>query len=420
MNRRQRRAAQSGGGQGPKSPARRILEQGLRDHRANRFAQALDAYRRALQLDPRSIDAHMNLGVMLTNLGQQTEARKHFAKALAIESDNAAMRRDYASALVEFGCWDEALAELARAIQLEPGDARAHANKGFVLLENGRKKEALDALECAIKADPMFAPAHFTKHVVLYDQSDPKAATDALTQAVAYDPGSVFYRFHLAVLLDQLGQAKAARQHIENLDPDKNVYRGAVDSWDYVKSKRGPATRIFATTREALLYGLQQAKIDGLVMEFGVRYGTSIRWIAENAPGTVHGFDSFKGLPQAWHIQPESTYSTHGELPKVPPNVELVVGRFDQTLPGFVASHEGPVRYMNVDCDLYESAKVVLDALGDRIVPGTVIVFDEYIINDRWRDDEFKAFQEAVLARGWKYEYLGFGMLTQQAVVRML
>jgi hypothetical protein len=58
--------------------------------------------------------------------------------------------------------------------------------------------------------------------------------------------------------------------------------------------------------------------------------------------------------------------------------------------------------------------------LGDRIVSGTVIVFDEYIINDRWRDDEFKAFQEAVLARGWKYEYLGFGILTQQAVVRIL
>ncbi len=53
-----------------------------------------------------------------------------------------------------------------------------------------------------------------------------------------------------------------------------------------------------------------------------------------------------------------------------------------------------------MDCrDLYSSTKATFDALGDRIAPGTVIVFDEYIGNDRWAKDEFKAFQEAVLAR---------------------
>jgi Flp pilus assembly protein TadD len=420
MNRRQRRAIQSGGGHGPKSPAQRLLDQGLRDHRANRLKQALDAYRRVLQIDPQSVDAHMNVGAILTNTGQQADARRHFTKALGIQPGNASMRRDFAGALIEFGCWEEALSELGKAIALEPGDARAHADMGFVHVENGRKKEALAAFEKAIAVDPLFAPSYFTKHVALYDDSDPKAATDALTQAVAYDPESVWYRFHLAVLLDQMGQAAAARQHIENLDPDKHVCRGALDSWDYVKSKRSKATRIFATRREALLFGLDQAKVDGLVMEFGVRYGSTIRWIAGRSSGKVFGFDSFRGLPEAWHIQPESTYSTHGEAPRVPPNVELVVGRFDQTLPGFVVSNEGPVRFMNVDCDLYSSAKTVLDSVGDRIVPGTVIAFGEYIINDHWRDDEFKAFQEAVLARGWTYEYLAFGMLTQQAVVRIL
>jgi Flp pilus assembly protein TadD len=419
MNRRQRRAIEAGD-RGPKSPARRILEQGLRDHRANRFPQALDAYRRTIQLDPHNVDAHMNLGALLATIGQQTEARRHFAKALVLRPNSAPMHRDYAIALIEFGCWDEALSALARATELDPTDAGAVANIGFIHVENGRRPEALSALERAAQIDPLFAPTYFTMHVALYDDTDPKAAIDALTQAVAYDPASVRYRFHLAVLLDQMGQTGAARQHFENLDPDKTIYRGAIDSWDYIKSRRGPSTRLFATTRDALVFGLEQAKVDGMVMEFGVRYGTSIRWIADHVPGKVYGFDSFRGLPERWHIQPESTYSTHGELPAVPPNVELTVGPFEQTLAAFVASHEGPVRYVNVDCDLYSSARTVLDALGDRIVPGTVIVFDEYLINDRWREDEFRAFQESVLGRGWKYEYLGFGVLTQQAVVRIL
>jgi hypothetical protein len=118
-------------------------------------------------------------------------------------------------------------------------------------------------------------------------------------------------------------------------------------------------------------------------------------------------------------VQPKGVYTTHGELPETPAYVALHVGLFDATLPGFLAAHPGPVRFMNVDCDLYASTKVVLDAVADRIVPGTVIAFDEYIVNDAWKEDEFKAFQEAVAARGWRYEYLAFSVQNFQAVVRI-
>jgi hypothetical protein len=72
---------------------------------------------------------------------------------------------------------------------------------------------------------------------------------------------------------------------------------------------------------------------------------------------------------------------------------------------------------MNVDCDLYSSTVTVFDLLAERIVPGTVILFDEYIGNPTWRQDEFKAFQEAVRANGWHYEYLAFSLFSKQAAV---
>jgi hypothetical protein len=46
-----------------------------------------------------------------------------------------------------------------------------------------------------------------------------------------------------------------------------------------------------------------------------------------------------------------------------------------------------------------------------------VIIFDEYIGNQHWREDEFKAFQEAVNANGWNYEYISFSFFTKQVVV---
>jgi len=75
---------------------------------------------------------------------------------------------------------------------------------------------------------------------------------------------------------------------------------------------------------------------------------------------------------------------------------------------------------VNVDCDLYSSTKDVLDALGDLVISGTVLVFDEYVMNPRWQEDEYRAFQEAVEEKGWNYEYLGISLVTGQAVVRIL
>ena len=100
--------------------------------------------------------------------------------------------------------------------------------------------------------------------------------------------------------------------------------------------------------------------------------------------------------------------------------MKLHVGWFDATLPAFLAQNAEPLRFVNVDCDLYSSTKVALDALAPRVGPGTVLVFDEYIINDAWMKDEFKAFQEVVAEHGWKYEYLAFSVTDCQAAVRLL
>jgi hypothetical protein len=88
-------------------------------------------------------------------------------------------------------------------------------------------------------------------------------------------------------------------------------------------------------------------------------------------------------------------------------------------LPEFLKHHHEPVRFLNIDCDIYSSTKTVLNLLALQIVAGTVIVFDEYIGNEHWREDEFKAFQEAVDQYSWSYEYLGFSVYTKQVAVRI-
>ena len=63
---------------------------------------------------------------------------------------------------------------------------------------------------------------------------------------------------------------------------------------------------------------------------------------------------------------------------------------------------------MYIDSDLYSSAKTILEALTDRIVQGTIIVFDEYFNYPNWKNHEFKAFKQFTNKENVLYEYLAF------------
>lgn len=159
--------------------------------------------------------------------------------------------------------------------------------------------------------------------------------------------------------------------------------------------------------------------IDGLYLEFGVYTGTTISHIARRINKPIHGFDSFEGLPEAWGGVPAGQFSCEGRLPTVPDNVELHAGWFDQTLPGFLEKHPGPVSLLHVDCDLYSSTRTVLWELAERIVPGTIIVFDEYFNYPGWKEHEHKAFQEFVSEFQVDYEYLGYAARGYSVSVRI-
>lgn len=155
-----------------------------------------------------------------------------------------------------------------------------------------------------------------------------------------------------------------------------------------------------------------------LFLEFGVFSGATINLIAEVIDNqTIYGFDSFEGLPEAWRTNYDrKKFDRHGNLPTVRENVQLVQGYFDESLPRFLAEHQEPCAFIHIDCDLYSSTKTIFDILNGRIVPGTVIIFDEYFNYPGWREGEFRAFKEFVESNQIKFDYIGYTNHEQVAV----
>jgi hypothetical protein len=158
---------------------------------------------------------------------------------------------------------------------------------------------------------------------------------------------------------------------------------------------------------------LQAVTLEGTVAEFGVYKGTSITQIAKFFPNqSVHGFDSFIGLPESWGgtSKGAGAFDVGAQPPKLPvDNVEFHVGWFDDTVPAFSKSHSGPFAFAHLDADLYSSTKTVFDNLESWFVPGTVVVFDEYFGYFGWQQHEHKAFNEFLSRTGLSFEAIGLG-----------
>src|SRR5262249_3970008 len=156
-----------------------------------------------------------------------------------------------------------------------------------------------------------------------------------------------------------------------------------------------------------------RVRIGGLFAGFGVHMGGPINHIARAVKTknvTIYGFDSFEGLKKDWQgtTYQAGHFNIGGKPPHRPPNVRMINGWIDETMSRFLADHGGPFCFIQLDAVTFESTELVLSLLRSRIVPGTIIIFDEYLGFPNWQNGEWLAWRQFVERRGLKYRYLAF------------
>lgn len=326
-------------------------------------------------------------------------------------------------------------------------------------LENdgrGDLQKAESHLQKALILDPVPSPTVLDQLgcvLATKMRSDAETVFKRASDALPKDPHSESLsgpHFHLAVQRD-LKYTSLSSTSQQNSFNCVGLPSHMISSWQYAKLQFPQALlatgQLYNGTRSVLAAAvacatpLIQSHMVGassLVLEFGVSYGKSIRMLADLTSEIeggenvlIAGFDTFTGLPEAWGSEAAGTYSTGGLLPPVPAGVQLVQGLFADTLGPFldrIGSEQSddllprPVALVNIDCDLYQGTADILHELGSRsglIVPGTVLVFDEYFMYEGWQDHEFKAFQEACSKFGWSYEYVAWSLASKQVVVQI-
>jgi hypothetical protein len=146
-------------------------------------------------------------------------------------------------------------------------------------------------------------------------------------------------------------------------------------------------------------YAYEHCTLEGEVVEFGFRGGTG-RHIAKLCGQTVHGFDSFAGLPEPWdqgNVVEQFRFKMD-KPPEMPDSYKIHIGLFADTIPVWKETHKDQIKFLHIDSDIYSSCVTVLTELNAQIVPGTVIVFDDMFgsksVYPKWQEGEWKALNE--------------------------
>jgi hypothetical protein len=311
------------------------------------------------------------------------------------------------------GRHDAAHAAFAVAVAADPASLEAATRLVQAGISLGRLDAAradLDAALARLGAVPVLA---YLAGQLMLDRDTPAAALPWF-EAAAEDAG-----------FGEAEVALAALRLLCGLDTEtaRRFGRPRADArWQSTLWQRGhlPPARLFGTAAALREHALARASLAGLVLEFGVYQGLSIRSLAPGSDGLVHGFDSFEGLPADWANQRRGDLSTGGELPLVPAHVRLHRGWFEHTLPAFLAANPGRVRVAHIDCDLYASTLTVLEALAPRLAPGTVLLFDDLLAYPGYEDHEFRAWHEFAARRQLQYQWLAFTLAGREAALVIL
>ncbi|HEY6770426.1 MAG TPA: tetratricopeptide repeat protein [Candidatus Sulfotelmatobacter sp.] len=119
----------------------------------NTHGEAIRAYQRVLDLDPKHAAAHINLGTLYYNRQDFVSAEKHYRSALAADPRYALAYFDLGNVLDETGRVQEAIQTYKTALQLAPTYADAHYNVALAYEKLREPRKALKHWQAYIKLD---------------------------------------------------------------------------------------------------------------------------------------------------------------------------------------------------------------------------------------------------------------------------
>lgn len=177
-------------GRKPNDPAV-LNERALARMRLQKYAEAFDDLKRAVELNPKNADYRANFGYVLWKIGKAEEAINAEREALRLDEKNYTANYQLGRFLLRAGdekLLSEAAAKLKRALELDPRQYEVRFELLAAYRELGDTAAALGQLDILQEALPSDARVNYAAALIFIDRKDVKSAFEAFREALRKDP----------------------------------------------------------------------------------------------------------------------------------------------------------------------------------------------------------------------------------------
>ena len=406
--------------------------------------KAKSCFEKVIQLNPNDVDGHNNLGLLLFELKEIQKAKSFFEKTIQLNPNYVEAHNNLGTIFNELKEFQKAKDCYERAIQLNPNYAMALYNLGIIFKQFGLSQKAVGYFEKAIEINPNYAAAYNGLGIIFEELGNNiKKAKSCFEKALKINPNYADIYWNLHSLVSNIDEAIEILKKLIHIDNNHFNAKSMLACLEYFKGNHKNFNNlinsndsndsyirsfkwVFSLPKLPKLFFNKKDFFDGVIAisdksrpfyEFGVWNGVSFKYLI-NIFGRGFGFDTFTGIPEKWHDNPAGTYSSFGSIPQISGG-EFIVGKFEDTLPKFFSKKRSVASLINFDADLYSSTICALNNAKDIIDADTILVFDEFLMNDRWEEDEYKALEEFCNNFNFSYDVLAVSFYTKQIGVKL-
>jgi len=125
--------------------------------------EAIDAYKKAVELNPNAAGALVNLGTIYYHLRRFKDAEEHYRQAIAVDPHYPLAHFNLGNLCDECGWLDQARAHYTTALKLNPSYADAHYNMALLCERTGEYLAATRHWKQYLKVDPASSWANIAR-----------------------------------------------------------------------------------------------------------------------------------------------------------------------------------------------------------------------------------------------------------------
>ncbi|HEX8706285.1 MAG TPA: social motility TPR repeat lipoprotein Tgl, partial [Myxococcaceae bacterium] len=188
---------------------------GLQAQQAGNIQEAINEFKRAVDLDPDSADAHNALGILLhLSYKRYDEAIKHYERALEVRPNFSEARTNLANVYLDQDRYDEAIKLYEQVLNdmLYPTPFIAQGNLGWAYFKKGDTVKGLENIRAAVTLNPKFCLGYKNLGIIYEHTGNTEESCRQFTRYRESCEDAADAHMHEGVCRAKLGQVDAARE----------------------------------------------------------------------------------------------------------------------------------------------------------------------------------------------------------------